>query len=213
MKLKYRYIFLFMSILFSGCHNEGGSDIKLKSEIKTITTKSILKNIKYKDEAIDWKKAIKLGESYYIPLSKIDFSFAKMYNKNNNAKLIPYILFEKNSDNMYSERIILFADFKKNKELSQKEILKLPYFKFDYENTFLESTFTESNSVGLKSVTDCVEWGLYLIEYIDGQKEEELLYSFIVCDEEQEGEDDGEGGGGASADITNPIEDFLNSLV
>lgn len=175
-----------------------------------------LKNINSINSSPEWKKTFKVGDNFYIPLEKSIFKFSLLADKNKNSKLFPFILFQKDNNNRYSENLIVFVDFKKNKT-KNRDILNLPYILFNQSNDLLSSSFEKSNSSHiLKSNAECVEWGLYLItEYTDGSTSEELLYSFWICGgNEEEEDDDGESGGsGGGSSEASLLDNFLNQTV
>jgi hypothetical protein len=64
-------------------------------------------------------------------------------------------------------------------------------------SNFENNSSNELNSNATESEGNCLIWGVFLIEWINGERFETLLYTYQECDEEQN-EGGGGGGGGES---------------
>jgi hypothetical protein len=180
-------------------------------KVKTVLEKNNESKLKSKlnfENSLNWDNAFTENELTFISINSNDFPFLFLSIKDKkSAKLIPFLVIEFEGDNIISEYIKVFIDFKNENEINLDKLNKLHYILINENGEITESSLTkfkkdknQLSKTGYKS--NCQEWGVYEVTtYTDGSTSETLIDTYEVCEggtTYEEEADDSEGNGGAT---------------
>jgi hypothetical protein len=187
--------------------SEVQQDLVIKKDLKEKLEQKDQKTFDYKT-LLDWKKSFNFNGITYIPIKEniklFDFFGVDKAKIKKKSKIFSFLTIKLEEDNSLTNQIRLFIDFKERNNIDNKTLLELNYIVLSENLEFIESSFKRKESKkGILSKNECQLWGVYrIITYSNGDREEELLYTFEICDgapiDEEQTDDSGGGGGGDS---------------